>query len=56
MRLGGELLELGSPRIVPVGEGVRGMPWFFGFVIRCVVRTAEVVELPVESSRAWSRR
>lgn len=50
MRLGGEQLELGAPRVVPVIEGVRGMPWMFGAVLRYVVRTADCVELPVVSS------
>jgi deazaflavin-dependent oxidoreductase (nitroreductase family) len=52
MRLGAELLELGTPRIVPVREGVRGMPRAFGFVLTHVVRTTSCVELPVLSSTA----
>ncbi|MCL6671465.1 nitroreductase family deazaflavin-dependent oxidoreductase [Streptomyces panaciradicis] len=47
MRLGGQWLRLGAPRIVPVAEGVRGMPWLFGAALRYVVRTKECVELPV---------
>ncbi|MBK3643213.1 MULTISPECIES: nitroreductase family deazaflavin-dependent oxidoreductase [Streptomyces] len=47
IRLGGQWLELGAPRIVPVTEGVRGMPWLFGAALRYVVRTKECVELPV---------
>jgi deazaflavin-dependent oxidoreductase (nitroreductase family) len=47
MRLGREQLELGAPRVVPVIEGVRGMPWMFGVVLRHVVHTADCVELPV---------
>lgn len=50
MRLGDERLELGAPRIVPVEEGVRGMPWLFGVALKYVVRTAECVELPVLGS------
>lgn len=50
MRLGDELLELGDPRIVPVTEGVRGMPRAVGFALRYVVRTTDCVELPVLSS------
>jgi deazaflavin-dependent oxidoreductase (nitroreductase family) len=47
MRLGGEVLELGAPRVVPVRQGVRGMPWLFGVTLKYVVRTTECVELPV---------
>jgi deazaflavin-dependent oxidoreductase (nitroreductase family) len=50
MRLGGEQLELGTPTIVPVIEGVRSMPWMFGVVLRYVVRTTDCVELPIVSS------
>ena len=50
MRLGGEQLELGAPRVVPVIEGVRRMPWIFGAALRYVVHTADCVELPVVSS------
>jgi deazaflavin-dependent oxidoreductase (nitroreductase family) len=50
MRLGGEQLELGAPRVVPVKEGAEGMPWIFGVALRYVVRTAECVELPVVAS------
>jgi hypothetical protein len=52
MRLGGEQLELGAPRLVPVAEGVLGMPWMFGVALRYVVHTADCVELPVVSSAA----
>jgi deazaflavin-dependent oxidoreductase (nitroreductase family) len=47
MRLGDELLDLGEPRVLPVREGIRGMPWWFGLGLRFVVRTKECVELPV---------
>ncbi|MHC3467991.1 nitroreductase family deazaflavin-dependent oxidoreductase [Streptomyces sp. 7R007] len=47
MRLGGEWLELGTPRLVPVADGVRGMPWLFGAVLRYVVRPTDCAELPV---------
>jgi hypothetical protein len=50
MRLGGEQLELGAPRVVPVVEGVRDMPWMFGVALRYVIHTADCVELPVVSS------
>ena len=50
MRLGGEQLELGAPRVVPVIEGVRGMPWMFGVALRYVIHTADCVELPIVSS------
>ena len=47
MLLKGELLELGAPTVVPVREGVRGMPWWFGLGLRFLVRTRECVVLPV---------
>jgi deazaflavin-dependent oxidoreductase (nitroreductase family) len=50
MRLGGERLELGAPKVVPVVEGVRGMPWLFGVVLRYVIHTKDCVELPVVGS------
>lgn len=50
MRLGGEQLELGAPRVVPVKEGIEGMPWMFGIALRYVVRTADCVKLPVVGS------
>ncbi len=50
MRLGREQLELGAPRVVPVKEGIRGMPWLFGVALRYVARTADCVELPVVGS------
>jgi hypothetical protein len=50
MRLGGEQLELGAPRVVPVVEGVRGMPWIFGIALSYVVHTTDCVELSVLSS------
>lgn len=50
MRLGNEQLELGTPRVVPVNQGIDGMPWLFGAALRYVVHTAECVELPVVSS------
>lgn len=50
MRLGGEQLELGAPRVVPVKEGIEGMPWLFGLALRYVARTADCVQLPVVGS------
>lgn len=47
MLLGGEQMELGAPRIVPVIDGIQGMPRMFGFVLRYVVRTVDCVELPI---------
>jgi deazaflavin-dependent oxidoreductase (nitroreductase family) len=55
MRLAGERLELGEPRIIPVAEGIRSMPRLFGFALRRVVHTAECVELSVISSRPVKR-
>jgi hypothetical protein len=43
-------LELGAPRVVPVKEGIKGMPWLFGVALRYVARTADCVELPVVGS------
>jgi deazaflavin-dependent oxidoreductase (nitroreductase family) len=47
MRLGDQHLELGAPRIVPVKDGIQGMPRLFGLGLRYVVRTKECVELPI---------
>ena len=50
MRLGGQLMELAEPRIVPIEEGVKGMPRLFGFGLRYLVRTRDCLELSVVSS------
>ncbi|MCI3278305.1 nitroreductase family deazaflavin-dependent oxidoreductase [Streptomyces cylindrosporus] len=50
MRLGDERLELGPARVVTVQQGMEGMPWLFGRLLRYVVRTTECVELPVVGS------
>lgn len=50
MRLGREQLELGSPRVVPLAQGARAMPWLFGVALRYVARTAECLELSVLES------
>jgi deazaflavin-dependent oxidoreductase (nitroreductase family) len=47
MRLGGEQLTLGAPTLIPAAQGVRDMPWLFGFALRRVVHTAECVQLPI---------
>ena len=47
MRLGSEQLTLGAPTLIPAAQGVRDMPWLFGFALRHVVHTAECVQLPV---------
>jgi deazaflavin-dependent oxidoreductase (nitroreductase family) len=47
LRLGGELLTLGAPALVPAKEGVKGMPWPFRFALLHVVRTTECVQLPI---------
>jgi deazaflavin-dependent oxidoreductase (nitroreductase family) len=52
MRLGREQLELGAPRIVPLDEGIQGMPKLFGLVLKYVVHTDECVELPIIRSRS----
>jgi len=51
MRVGNELLTLGSPTIVPVEQGIQGMPWLFRVALRHVVHTAECVELPILEGR-----
>jgi hypothetical protein len=35
---GGGVLDLGEPRLVPVSDGVEGVPWWFGPSLRCVVQ------------------
>jgi deazaflavin-dependent oxidoreductase (nitroreductase family) len=50
MRLGDQVMELATPKIVPIEEGVEGMPRLFGFGLRYVVRTRECLELSVVSS------
>jgi deazaflavin-dependent oxidoreductase (nitroreductase family) len=47
LRLRGEQLTLGAPALVPVEQGVRGMPWPFRFALRHVVHTTECVQLPI---------
>jgi deazaflavin-dependent oxidoreductase (nitroreductase family) len=54
MRLGGELLILGRPELVPAEEGVQGMPWLFGFALRHVIHTADCVRLPILGAPAPS--
>jgi deazaflavin-dependent oxidoreductase (nitroreductase family) len=55
LRLRGEQLTLGAPALVPVGQGVRGMPWPFRFALRHVVHTAECVQLPILHSAVIGR-
>jgi deazaflavin-dependent oxidoreductase (nitroreductase family) len=47
MRLGREQLTLGVPRVVPVEQGTRDIPWLFRFGLRHVAHTKECVVLPV---------
>jgi deazaflavin-dependent oxidoreductase (nitroreductase family) len=47
MRLGGELLTLGRPELVPAEQGVADMPWPFRFALRHVIHTADCVRLPI---------
>jgi len=47
IRLGTQLLDCGPPRLVPVDEGIRGMPRLFGLALKHVVGTKECLELPV---------
>jgi deazaflavin-dependent oxidoreductase (nitroreductase family) len=47
MRLGGEILELGAPRVMPIKEGAQAMPRWFGLGLRYLGRTTECVQLPV---------
>jgi deazaflavin-dependent oxidoreductase (nitroreductase family) len=50
IRLRGQVMELAQPRIVPIAQGVRGMPRLFGFGLRYLVRTKDCLELTVVSS------
>jgi deazaflavin-dependent oxidoreductase (nitroreductase family) len=50
MRLGDQVMELADPRIVPIEQGVKGMPKLFGFGIRYLVRTHDCIELSILSS------
>jgi len=50
MRLHDQQMELTAPRIVPIAEGVKGMPTVFGLGLRYVVRTRDCLELTVVSS------
>jgi deazaflavin-dependent oxidoreductase (nitroreductase family) len=56
MRLGRDDLELGAPRLVPVDEATAGMPRLFGLALRRVVRTVDVVRLPVLEATPVVRR
>jgi deazaflavin-dependent oxidoreductase (nitroreductase family) len=47
LRLRGDQLTLGVPTLVPVEQGVKGMPWPFRFALRHVVHTTECVRLPI---------
>lgn len=47
MRLGRERLTLGPPRVVPVEEGTRDIPWLFRFGLRRLARTEQCVVLPI---------
>lgn len=47
MRLHGQQLELTAPMLVPVRDGVRGMPWWFGVGLRYIVRTRECLRLTI---------
>jgi deazaflavin-dependent oxidoreductase (nitroreductase family) len=50
MQLGDQVMELADPRIVPIEQGVKGMPTLFGFGLRYLVRTRDCLELSVLSS------
>ena len=58
MHLRGHDLDQVDPRLVPVAEGARGMPWWFGLGLRFVVRTRECLELRVatDTPRTPARR
>ena len=47
LRLRDQVMELTDPRIVPIGQGTRGMPKLFGFGLRYLVRTRDCLELSV---------
>jgi len=50
IRLGGELLNLGAPALVPARLAAKDIPWLFRFALRHVARTAECVQLPIVQS------
>ena len=50
IRLHGQQMELNAPRIVPIAEGMKGMPTVFGLGLRYLVRTRDCLELTVVSS------
>lgn len=52
MRLDGQQFTLGAPLLVPVEQGVKDMPWLFGFALRHIVRTTECVQLPIVDASA----
>ena len=57
MRLGGELLTLGTPELIPAEEGAADMPWLLRFALRHVIHTADYVRLPIlDPSRAPAAR
>lgn len=56
MRLGDEQLTLGAPTLAPAGQGVKDMPWLFGFALRHGARTAEIVRLPILRASRVTRR
>lgn len=51
MRLGKEHFTLGAPHVVPVEQGIRGIPGLFRFGLRYVTRTNECVVLPIVACR-----
>jgi deazaflavin-dependent oxidoreductase (nitroreductase family) len=57
MRLGDELLTLGTPDLVPAEEGTEAMPWLFRLALRHLIHTADCVRLPIlDSSPALAAR
>jgi deazaflavin-dependent oxidoreductase (nitroreductase family) len=50
MRLGDQVMELAEPRIVPIEQGVKGVPKVYGLGLRHLVRTRDCVELSVVGS------
>jgi deazaflavin-dependent oxidoreductase (nitroreductase family) len=55
LRLRGEHLTLGAPALVPVEQGVKGLPWPFRFALRHLVHTTECVQLPILHAAAIRR-
>lgn len=50
MRLRDQVMDLIDPRVVPIAQGARNMPWVIGRGLRYIVRTTDCLEMAVRSS------